>query len=144
LRRGGAWTKHGFSLLEVLLGSILFAGILVYMANVWGLYARTVGNSRSRMIATFLAAQQLEECITAGYRGVNAIYNRDKPPLPIVTVIRGQAQRTEYRYTVDITYHPDAYLRERLKIITVSVKYADESNFGGKSEVVFRTMLTEN
>jgi Tfp pilus assembly protein PilV len=52
--------KRGFSLLEVLLGGILFASLVVFFAGIWGLHARTVGHSRARIIATFIAAQQLE------------------------------------------------------------------------------------
>lgn len=135
--------RRGFSLLEVLLGSILFAMILVYLANIWGIHSRTIGHTRARAIAGFLAAQQLEECITVGFRGVDQLKDRVNPPIPIQTVIRGESKTVEYRYTVGVYQHDRPGLTGRLKVVVVRVEFDEGSKIGGKGEVIYRTVLSD-
>ena len=136
--------RSAFSLLEVLLGSILFASIVIFLANIWGLHARTVGNNRSRMVATFIAGQQLEDCIVAGYRGVQ-VKALQEPGEQIVRIrTRNQTREIRYRYQVEAEEHPDPKLKGRLIVAIVKVSYPDESKLGGKSEVVYRTLVGQN
>jgi prepilin-type N-terminal cleavage/methylation domain-containing protein len=135
--------RRGFSLLEVLLGAILFSVMLVYMANIWGVHARTVGHTRARLVASFLAAQQLEECITVGYRGVDALKDKENPTLPITTVIRGVERTVEYKYYVGVYEHDRPGLTGRLKVVLVRVQFNEDSKIGGESEVVYRTILSD-
>lgn len=135
--------RGGFSLLEVLLGGIIFSFMLVYLANVWGVHARTVGHTRARLIATFLAAQQLEDCITIGFRGVDALKDKENPVLPITTIIRGKEQTVDYKYYVGVYEHDRPGLTGRLKVVIVRVLFNEQSKIGGKSEVVYRTILSD-
>jgi len=136
--------KRGFSLLEVLLGGILFASLVVFFAGIWGLHARTVGHSRARIIATFIAAQQLENCITAGFRGVDYLAGENWQPQSITTVIRGRPQETLFEWKVEVRNHSDPTLSGMLKAVKVRVRFEEDSRMGGKKEVVYDTMLSDS
>lgn len=130
-------------MLEILLGAILFSTTLVYLAGIWGMHARTIGHTRDRMVATFIAGQQVENCITAGFRGVDIMAGGLNPPQQITTTINGQAQTVEYTYTIEVQRHPDPLLKDTMKIVTVRVQFVEKSKIGGKGEVVYRTILTD-
>lgn len=133
---------RGFSLLEILLGSVLFATVLVYLAGIWGVHARVIGHTRDRMVANFIAGQQMENCITAGFRSVNLMMG---PPIPetITTTINGESQEVTYYCTVQVAKHPTPALAETMKVVTVRVSFDEQSKIGGKVEVVYRTILCD-
>jgi len=135
--------KRAFSLLEILLGSILFSTVLVYLAGIWGVHARTIGHTRDRMVATFIAGQQIENCITAGYQGVGVLAALGPRPEEVRTTINGVTQIVVYTYTITAASHPDPLLATKMKIITVTVQYTEKSKIGGKSEIVYRTILSD-
>lgn len=135
--------RRGFSLLEVLLGGILFSTIMVYLASIWGIHARTMGHTRDRMVATFIAGQQIENCITAGFRNVDMMAAAGAQQADMTTTINGVAQSVSYEYLIETQQHPDPLLADKMKIVTVHVKFAENSKIGGKSEIVFRTMLSD-
>jgi len=132
----------GFSLLEILLGSVLFATVLVYLAGIWGTHARIIGHNRDRMVANFIAAQQVENCITAGYRGVDLLVGT-APPEEMTTTINGVSQTVSYQVTIQVAKHSDPLLTDKMKVVTVRVQYVEQSKVGGKTEVVFKTILSD-
>ena len=133
---------NGFSLLEILLGGILFSTVLVYLASIWGMHARIIGHTRDRMVANFIAGQQIENCITAGFRGVDLLTG---PPIlsTISTTINGVQQDVDYESTVEVAKHTNPLLADSMKVVTVRVKFTELSKIGGKSEVVYRTILSD-
>ncbi|MBT9588147.1 hypothetical protein IV102_32720 [bacterium] len=133
---------RGFSLLEVLLGSILFATVLVYLAGIWGVHARVIGHTRDRMVANFIAGQQMENCVTAGFRGVDLLVG---PPIPetITTTLNGVSQEVTYVCTVQVANHSNPLLADSMKVVTVRVNFNELSEVGGKKEVVYRTILSD-
>lgn len=130
-------------MLEILLGSVLFATTLVYLAGIWGVHARTVGHTRDRMVASFIAGQQIENCITAGFRGVDLMASSANPPQLMTSTINGVEHKVSYSYTIEVERHPDPLLRDTMKTVTVRVQFVEQSKIGGKGEVVYRTILTD-
>ena len=135
--------KRGFSLLEVLLGGVLFASLVVFFAGIWGLHARTVGHSRARILATFIAAQQLENCITAGFRGVDYLAGQAWQQQTITTIIGGQPRENRFEWKVEVQNHSSPTLSGLLKAVKVRVRFEEDSRIGGKKEVVYDTMLCD-
>lgn len=118
--------------------------MVIFLANIWGIHARAIGQSRSRMVATFIAGQQLEDCIVAGYRGVQN-KAKDEPAEQIVRITtRGITQEVTYRSWVEAEDHPDPDLKGKLIVAIVTVEYADKSQMGGKSAVTYRTLVGQN
>lgn len=135
----------GFSILEVLLGCILFASLVVFMANIWGVHARITAHSRTRVVASFIASQRIEDCITAGFDGVVALADPEVNPQvqTMLTTVRGESRLDTYETTVAVSAHDNPTLRGRVRVVSVRVTFEDQSNIGNKSEVVYRTFITE-
>jgi Tfp pilus assembly protein PilV len=136
--------KRGFSLLEVLLGSILFSSIVIFMANIWGIHARVAGHSRTRVVASFIASQRIETCITMGFHGVDVLAEAGRETQTMHTTIRGVTRQDQYHHNVTVQQHDDPALRGRVKVVTVTVEFEDSSDVGNNSEVVYRTIIGES
>ncbi len=136
--------KRGFSLMEILLGSVIFATVIVYLAAIWGMHARTIGHARTRMLATFIAQQQIEYCLTLGYSGVDLQASLNWQKQTVTTTIKGVAQSVDYEYKIETQPHTDPLLAGRLKVVKVRVKFAEDSKLGGKSEIVYDTLVSDN
>lgn len=65
--------RAGFSLIETLFALVLLTVVVVPLLNMW--YTSAAGNQRSReeTVALNLARARLEECVAAGYEGVDAL-----------------------------------------------------------------------
>ncbi len=137
--------KAGFSLLEIILGCMLFSTVLVYVASIWGLHARTVGATRSRMIATFIAGQEVENCITVGYSGVDALAALQWQYQTITTTIRGVPESIRYSYKIETQPCTDSELKGQLKAVRVRVVFPENSNnLGNLKEIDYDTLIGES
>lgn len=136
--------RSGFSLLEVLLGSILFSSIVIFMANIWGVHARVVGHSRTRVVASFIASQRIETCITMGFHGVDILAEERRETQEMHTTVRGVVRKDLYFHNVTVQEHDDPALQGRVKVVTVTVEFEDQSDVGNQSEVVYRTIIGES
>lgn len=141
--------KSGFSLLEIVLGCVLFSTILVYMAGIWGIHARTIGQSRSRMIATFIAGQEVENCITVGYSGVESLEQLQWQYQTITTTIRGVPESIQYAYKIETrpcdAPDLDPLLKGQLKAVRVRVVFPESSNqLGNLKEIHYDTLIGES
>lgn len=136
--------RLGFSLLEVLLGSILFSSIVIFMANIWGVHARIVGHNRTRMVASFIASQRVETCITMGFNGVDVLAQERRATQEMHTTVHGQTRKDLYFHNVTVQEHDDPVLRGRVKVVTVTVEFENQSDIGNRSEVVYRTIIGES
>ena len=137
--------KSGFSLLEIILGCMLFSTVLVYLASVWGLHARTIGATRSRMIATFIAGQEVENCITVGYSGVEALAALGWQYQTITTTIRGKPESIQYGYKIETRQTTDPELKGQLKAVRVRVVFPENSkNLGNLTEIDYDTLIGES
>lgn len=137
--------KAGFSLLEIILGCMLFSTVLVYVASIWGLHARTVGQTRSRMIATFIAGQEVENCITVGYSGVDALAALNWQYQVITTTIRGVPESIRYAYKIETRPCTETELKGQLKAVRVRVVFPESSNnLGSLKEIDYDTLIGES
>lgn len=125
--------RRGFSLLEVLLGSILFSGALIYVAVIWGVHSRAVSHSRSRMMAGSIAAQLLEDAITQGYNNVA----NDDGTQDVTTVVSGQLQVVTYTWHKRVQNGPEGDSRE----VDITVEFAEKSNLGNKGTITVSTLV---
>lgn len=137
--------KSGFSLLEIILGCMLFSTILVYLASIWGLHARTIGQSRSRMVATFIAGQEVENCITAGYSGVDSMAQLQWQYQTITTTIRGIPESIQYAYKIETQPCNDPEIKGQLKAVRVRVVFPESSGQAGNlKEIDYDTLIGES
>ena len=137
--------RGGFSLLEIILGSILFSTIVIYLASIWGIHARTVGATRSRMVATFIAGQEVENCITVGYSGVEALANLQWQYQTVTTTIRGVPESVQYAYKVETRPCSDPEIKSQLKAVRIRVVFPENSkNLGNLKEIDYDTLIGES
>lgn len=124
---------------------MLFSTVLVYVAGIWGLHARTIGATRSRMIATFIAGQEVENCITVGYSGVDALAALQWQYQTITTTIRGIPESIQYAYKIETRPSDDPELKGQLKAVRVRVVFPENSkNLGNLKEIDYDTLIGES
>lgn len=130
---------RGFSLLEIVLASLLFSVLVVFVTSIWSLHARIIGKSRTRMLASFLAQKKLEEEIQAGY--YNAV-NITTTGLNITTTMRGTVITTPYFYNVTVVNETDPTgVNMSMKLVTVTCAFPDEAANSTNKEVTYETKL---
>ena len=136
--------RVGFSLLEIIMGCMLFSTILIYLASIWGLHARTIGATRSRMVATFIAGQEVENCITVGYSGVDALAELQWQYQTVTTTIRGVQESVQYAYKIETRPAINPEIQGQLKVVRVRVIFPEGSGLGNKKEIDYDTLIGEN
>lgn len=135
--------RKGFSLLEILLGCIIFSSIVVLACVSWGLHARTVGHTRARSMATFIAGQEIENCITLGFRGVDTLRTGSLRQQEMTSIFNGVRHTNIFNCIIYSADPAQADLRGKLKLVTVRVTYDEGTEMGGKREVVYQTYIAE-
>ena len=135
--------RVGFSLLEIIMGCMLFSTILIYLASIWGIHARTIGSTRSRMVATFIAGQEVENCITVGYSGVDALAALQWQYQTVTTTIRGVKESVQYAYKIETKATTDPEIKGQLKVVRVRVVFPEGSGLGNKKEIDYDTLIGE-
>ena len=131
--------RQAFSLLEIILASLIFCTLVVFVISIWSLHAHIIGKSRSRMLASFMAQRQLEEQIQAGY--FNAV-DVTTTSLNITTTMRGQQIVTPYFYNVTVANETTAG-NVHMKVVTVKCAFPDERANSTYKEVLYVTKLAK-
>ena len=63
----------GFSLLEVVVATVIFLTVLVLLTTLWGTYHSAMSQSRNRLVANGLARSVMEQRMAGGYVNLNLI-----------------------------------------------------------------------
>ena len=126
------------NLLEITLAMVLFSTVVVFISSICTTHARIIGKSRSRMVATFLAEQLLEDCINRGYFDCENIETPGR--FTMSSWMRGKQIDIDYEY--DVSFSKVAGYLDRLKVVKVRVKFPGEDvEDSAYREVIYETML---
>mgnify|MGYP000898467606 CR=1 FL=1 len=93
---------RGFSLLEMMVATLVAGILLASMAPLWPAMNRGAVATRNRMAAVHLAQQQLEQSLSQGYAGVAA----RSGDVQVQSTVRNIAQRVDYHYEVSVADVP--------------------------------------
>lgn len=112
--------SSGFSLLELVLASLVFAFALGTVAAMWAYYDKSLAKSADRNAALFFAQTEMENCQRAGFRELEALATPSREhqlrwwidDAEVVTVYRSRVQ-------VEST-------RPELKEVLVEVSYGED------------------
>lgn len=144
-RAGRSWYHHhvrstnrsGFNLLEVVIGVLIFATVMIGLTGVWVAHARSVAKSRYHLLATHLAEQLMETCIAQGW-SVQPIRMSDNTRVKMKSTINGVELETEFRYEVLVTTEKPTPGQIGIKKARVRVYWDDDT---GKDRKVSLTTL---
>lgn len=93
---------RGFSLVEMMVATLLAAVILVSTAPLWPAMSRGAAATRNRMAAVHLAQEKLEQALSQGYAGVTA----DAGDIAVDSMIRNTTSTVTYHFEVVVTDVP--------------------------------------
>lgn len=115
--------RPGYSLLEVILASMMFAMASVVMAGVWSIHYGAISKMKHRMVVTQLAEQAMEEALASTFLDVDdvaAAYNA-AAPFQVSSTFDGEVVMAEYDIDMQVNTTPD----DLLKVIQVTVNWQE-------------------
>lgn len=133
--------NRGHNLLEAIIAGIIFSVVAVFLMGIWDMQFKAMLKSKETAIASFLAERVMEECIAAGFDGVDELY--DGEPKEIVVHSRTKKGESDTTYTFDVKIneppyeHPDS----TQKTVVVIVSYSDST---GERSVQYHTVLNQH
>ncbi|MCE7874152.1 prepilin-type N-terminal cleavage/methylation domain-containing protein [bacterium CPR1] len=107
---------RGFSLLEMMVATVLAGVILVSLAPLLPQLSRGAVTGRHRMAAVHLAQQQLELTLSQGYAGMSSTSGS----IVLDSTIRDVVQSTRYDYEVVVADRPPD-----LRSVLVTVRWTE-------------------
>lgn len=136
---------RGHSLLEMIIASFAFAVVAIGVVAVWASHLRVMSRASGKLMGQFLAKQQMEECLAAGFDGVDTFHGIDE----IVTLqetVRDAERISQYRSEVKVTPRfSDPSLTDPddldLKEVVVTVSWRES---GGKGQLVYTSLVAKN
>ena len=135
--------KRGFSLLEIILGTLLFTTMILFVVTIWAQHARIIGKSRNRMTASFICEFKTEQFISYGYQQALSQASLPQSPVEVSTVMRGQEITTPFNYTVVVKDPADPVLKDLVGILLVTVYFPDEQADSTYKEIHYETYLAK-
>jgi hypothetical protein len=131
-------TTGGHNLLEAILAGIIFATVCVGLMGIWQMQFQAMLKSKETAVASFLAEKIMEECVAAGFDGVDEIY---KTPGEVIQVrCRTKAGESNASYTITVVRDEPAALVNQ-KTVVVTVGFSDST---GPRTVEYHTYLNQN
>jgi Tfp pilus assembly protein PilV len=118
--------RAGFNLLEVIIGVFIFATATVGLTGVWLMHARLITKSRNVVIATHLAEQLMETCLTQGWQ-VQPIPLSDENKIHMKMVLNSVHSESEYRYEVRVKEEKPTASKIGIKHVKVRVYWNDDT-----------------
>jgi len=131
---------RGHNLLEAIIAGIIFSIVAVFLMGIWDMQFKAMLKSKETAVASFLAEKIMEECIAAGYEGVEGLYQQ---PYEEPIQIRSRTKKGESltTYTVIVEWENDPDPSRPMKTVKVQVKYNDST---GERSVQFHTVLNQH
>ena len=141
MRRGG-----GFSLLEIIIASVLFSMVLTGLAAVWAMHSKAQISSLSRSVAADLAELEMERTLALGYFNAVSVSGRFEQVWQVrgTSVTRAFDTQTEVSHFVDPdqTYNGRSY--PGLKQVTVTVSFDGTGSGSGAESFTLRSYLVDD
>jgi prepilin-type N-terminal cleavage/methylation domain-containing protein len=133
----GVRRPKGFSLLEVVLASVIFLTALLLMTSLWTAYHKALTQSRNRLVANGLARSVMEQRLAAGHGSLEAILGTPQSQTFVSnSQVRGRRLTQEFQSSFLATDPMGAGTVLRRLVVTVSW---EESS--GKKELVYESCL---
>lgn len=137
LTRSVPRNQRGFNLLEVVVASLIFVTVLVFMLGLWTAYHSALTQSRHRLVANGLARSVMEQRVANGHGALNSII--DDPQVQEIvsnSQIRGRQLQTKFetRFLATDPGGPNTALRR----ITVTVSWEEDT---GEKSLTYESCL---
>lgn len=95
-------------------------------------------------MASFICSREIENCITLGFNGVMGVDGQSQAQ-SITSNFRGQSETVDYSWVVYVQdFDPGVpELVGKMRSVTVTVNFAENSQMGGKKSVTYQTILCD-
>lgn len=128
---------QGFSLLEVVIASLIFLTALVLMTTLWTRYHSALTQSRNRLVANGLAKAVMEQRIAGGYGSLNPIVGVPQTQTFVSNnQVRGRRSNQTFDTTFEATDPGGAGSTLRRLVVTVTWEEDTEAK-----ELVYESCL---
>ncbi len=98
---------RGLSLLETVIASLLFATITVSLVSLWFSHYRLLAMSQSRLVATYVCKQLMEEQLSNATSAIVALPRGSQPPITMTHKVNGATRTVVYEWSVGVVETPD-------------------------------------
>ncbi len=98
---------RGLSLLETVIASLLFATITVSLVSLWFSHYRLLAMSQSRLVATYVCKQLMEEQLSNATSAIIAVPRGSQPPITMTHKVNGATRTVVYEWSVGVVDTPD-------------------------------------
>ncbi len=105
----------GLSLLETVIAALLFATISVALISLWFSHYRLLAMSQSRLVATYVCKQLMEDQLATSYSAIVSIPRGSEPPIQVDSIVNDSARKVVYEWAVVVVDAPNT------KDVTVQV-----------------------
>ncbi|GMU53472.1 MAG: hypothetical protein AMXMBFR33_26180 [Candidatus Xenobia bacterium] len=93
---------RGLSLLETVIASLLFATITVSLVSLWFSHYRLLAMSQSRLVATYVCKQLMEEQLSNATSAIVALPRGSQPPITLTHKVNGATRTVVYEWSVGV------------------------------------------
>lgn len=98
--------RRGLSLLETVIAAMLFATISVALISLWFSHYRLLALSQSRLVATYVCKQLMENQLATGYSTIVAIPRGSQPPIEVQSKVNDATRTVVYEWCVKVVDTP--------------------------------------
>ena len=128
---------RGFSLLEVVVASLIFLTALVLMTSLWTSYHSALSQSRNRLVANGLARAVMEQRLAGGYGSLTPILGVPQTQTFVSNnQVRGRRSAQTFETTFQATDPGGA--GTALRRLVVKVTWEEDTD---KKELVYESCL---
>lgn len=125
----------GHNLLEMIVAVFIFSFVAIGVVGVWVMHYRTMERANGRLAAQFLASELVEQCVAAGWQGVDHL--QESPEVfTLKETVRDVPKEVEYTSEVLVLARTP-----RLKEVTVKVLWREQGKTG---KLEYKTLLAKN
>ena len=127
--------RRGFTLLETIFASVLFAFVILFVLNLYPGSMVAIRRGETQIVADNFAQSILEDLRSRSFANVSTT----SPPA-YAKLVYGN---TEYNPVVTVAYHPDSTVpQEFLKIATVNVSWQFQSRTNQVVQIMYLHNVT--
>lgn len=126
----------GFSLLEVVIGSLIFATIFGGFAATWVIQERGLRKYRDHNVARFLAEQEMERAMAAGFGRLTSVASGRPRIVQLERKVDGVSTLQDFSVTASLENKTDL----KADLIVVVENAGNEKNRFELRTIVFKTI----
>ncbi len=127
--------QSGHNLLEMIVAVFIFSFVAIGVVSIWVMHYKSMEKANGRLAAQFLASELTEQCVAAGWQGVDTLQGSPEN-FTLKETVRDVPKEVQYTSAVLVENRTP-----RLKEVTVRVLWR-ESGRTGKLE--YKSLLAKN